>query len=56
MVLLAGSSAIAAQFFCTFFCRFSRSEALQVDAGQIVVTLLATQLGRFALGLGVRHW
>jgi BASS family bile acid:Na+ symporter len=33
----------------------SKSETLQVDAGQIVFTLLATQLAPMCLGLGVRR-
>jgi len=56
MVLLAGSSAIAAPLLLHFLLPLlSGSEALQVDAGQIVVTLLATQLAPLCLGLGVRH-
>jgi bile acid:Na+ symporter, BASS family len=57
MVLLAGSSAIAAPVLLHLLLPLmSGSETLQVDAGQIVVTLLATQLAPLCLGLGVRHW
>lgn len=56
MVLLAGSSAIAAPLLLHFFLPLiSGSEALQVDAGEIVVTLLATQLAPLCVGLGIRH-
>jgi len=57
MVLLAGSSAIAAPVLLHLLLPLmSGSAKLQVDAGQIVVTLLATQLAPLCLGLGVRHW
>ena len=57
MVLLAGSSAIAAPVLLHLLLPLlSGSATLQVDAGQIVVTLLATQLAPLCLGLGVRHW
>lgn len=56
MVLLAGSSAIAAPLLLQVLLPLmSGSETLQVDAGQIVVTLLITQLAPLCLGLGVRH-
>ena len=57
MVLLAGSSVIAAPVLLHLLLPLmSGSATLQVDAGQIVVTLLATQLSPLCLGLGVRHW
>jgi BASS family bile acid:Na+ symporter len=57
MVILAGSSALVAPLLLHFLLPFmSGSEALQVDAGRIVVTLLATQLLPLCFGLGVRHW
>ena len=57
MVLLAGSSAIAAPVLLHWLLPLlSGSARLQVDAGRIVVTLLATQLAPLCLGLGVRHW
>ncbi len=57
MVLLAGSSAIAGPVLLYLLLPLmSGSASLQVDAGQIVVTLLATQLAPLCLGLGVRHW
>ncbi|HVC94998.1 MAG TPA: bile acid:sodium symporter [Pirellulales bacterium] len=56
MVLLAGSSAIAAPVLLHFLLPLmSRSETLHVDARQIVMTLLATQLAPLCVGLGVRH-
>ena len=56
MVLLAGSSAIVAPLLLhVLLPLMSGSESLQVDAGQIVVTLLATQLAPLCLGLGVRR-
>ncbi len=57
MVILASSSALAAPLLLHLLLPLvSRTEALQVDAGRIVVTLLATQLAPLCLGLGVRHW
>jgi len=57
MVLLAGSSAIAAPMLLQFLLPLiSGSETLQVDGWQIVVTLLVTQLVPLCLGLGVRNW
>ena len=57
MVLLAGSSALAAPVLLHLLLPLmSGSGTLQVDAGQIVGTLLATQLVPLCLGLGVRHW
>jgi len=57
MVMLAGSSAIAAPVLLYLLLPLmSGSEALQVDAAKIVVTLLVTQLAPLCLGLGVRHW
>ncbi len=57
MVLLAGSSAIVAPVLLHLLLPYMSSSArLQVDAGQIVVTLLATQLAPLCLGLAVRHW
>ena len=57
MVLLAGSSAIAGPVLLYLLLPLmSGSASLQVDAGQIVATLLATQLAPLCLGLGVRHW
>jgi len=56
MVLLASSSAIAAPLLLHgLLPLMSGSETLHVDAGQIVMTLLATQLAPLCLGLGVRH-
>jgi bile acid:Na+ symporter, BASS family len=56
MVLLACSSAIAAPLLLQVLLPLmSGSESLNVDAGQIVMTLLATQLAPLCLGLGVRH-
>ena len=57
MVLLAGSSAIAAPLLLHLLLPLlSGGARLQVDAGQIVGTLLVTQLAPLCLGLGVRHW
>jgi len=57
MVLLAGSSAIVAPFLLRILLQhMSGSDSLQVDAEQIVVTLLVTQLAPLCLGLGIRHW
>jgi len=57
MVILAGSSAFVAPLLLHFLLPFmSGSETLQVDAGKIVVTLLATQLLPLCVGLGARHW
>ena len=57
MVMLAGSSAIAAPALLRVLLPLmSGSEALQVDAAAIVITLLVTQLAPLCLGLGVRHW
>ena len=57
MVLLAGSSAIAAPVLLHLLLPLlSSSATLQVDSGQIVVTLLATQLAPLCLGAGVRRW
>ena len=51
MVLLAGSSAIAAPVLLHFLLPLlSGSTTLQVDSGQIVVTLLATQLAPLCRG------
>jgi bile acid:Na+ symporter, BASS family len=57
MVILAGSSAIAAPLFLYFMLPWLSAEgALRVDAGKIVKTLLVTQLMPLSVGLGVRHW
>jgi len=57
MVLLAGSSAIASPLLLRLLLPLlSGSATLQVDAGQIVATLLAAQLAPLCLRLGVRHW
>ena len=56
IVLLAGSSAIAAPVLLHLLLPLLSSIAsLQVDSGQIVVTLLATQLAPLCLGAGVRR-
>ena len=53
MVLLASSSAIAAPVLLHLLLPLlSSSATLQVDSGQIVVTLLATQLAPLCLGAG----
>lgn len=57
MVLLAGSSAIVAPVLLGLLLPLmSTGDALSVDAWQIVVTLLVTQLAPLCLGLGMRHW
>jgi BASS family bile acid:Na+ symporter len=56
MVILAATSALAAPMLLHFLLPLmSGSETLQVDAGKIVLTLLATQLAPLCLGLGIRH-
>src|SRR5205814_821123 len=56
MVILASSSALAAPVLLHFLLPLlSGRETLQVDAGKIVVTLLATQLAPLCVGLAVRH-
>lgn len=57
MVLLAGSSAVAAPFLLHFLLPLmSEDEPLQVDSVKIVGTLLVTQLLPLLAGLLVRHW
>jgi BASS family bile acid:Na+ symporter len=57
MVILAGSSAIIAPLLLHYLLSLvSRSEPLQVDATQIVVTLLVTQLLPLGVGVAVRQW
>ena len=56
MVILAGSSALVAPMLLHFLLPVaSGSEMLRVDTGEIVVTLLATQLVPLCIGLGLRH-
>ncbi|MFO0947343.1 MAG: bile acid:sodium symporter [Planctomycetota bacterium] len=57
MVLLAGTSAFAAPLLLHFLLPVvSRSQPLTVDAGQILRTLLVTQLVPLCLGLALRRW
>jgi BASS family bile acid:Na+ symporter len=57
MVLLAASSAMLAPVLLGILLPLlSGNETLKVDAVQIVVTLLATQLVPLAVGMAIRHW
>jgi BASS family bile acid:Na+ symporter len=57
MVLLAGSSAIAAPLLLQFLLPLmSEEQTLQVDAAKIVGTLLLTQLLPLCAGICLRHW
>ena len=56
MVLLAGSSAVAAPLLLSILLRIvSTNELLQIDATKIVVMLLVTQLAPLCLGLALRQ-
>jgi BASS family bile acid:Na+ symporter len=57
MVILAGSSALLAPLLLHLLLPLvSSDEALQVDALQILVTLLATQLAPLCVGMAIRQW
>jgi BASS family bile acid:Na+ symporter len=57
MVILAGSSAVVAPLLlCCLLPVVSGSEALEIDTGKIVGTLLATQLVPLCVGVAVRQW
>ena len=57
MVLLAGSSAIIAPLLLHYLLLWmSGSQSLEVNAAQIVGTLLLTQLVPLCIGVAVRQW
>jgi BASS family bile acid:Na+ symporter len=57
MVLLAGSSAVLAPLLLAGLLPVvAGAKSPQVDAGRIATTLLLTQLGPLAAGIGLRHW
>jgi BASS family bile acid:Na+ symporter len=57
MVVLAGSSALAAPLLLAGLLPWlTGSDSLNVPAGKMVVTLLATQLLPLCAGMAVRHW
>lgn len=57
MVILAGSSAVAAPVLLQFLLPLIAGERkLQVDAAQMIGTLLVSQLLPLCLGLAVRQW
>jgi BASS family bile acid:Na+ symporter len=57
MAILAGSSAVLAPvLLAVLLPLFASDESPPINAGQIVVTLLATQLVPLGVGLAVRRW
>jgi BASS family bile acid:Na+ symporter len=57
MALLAGSSAILAPLLLHhLMAALGGSESIEMDAAEIVITLLITQLVPLCVGVAIRHW